>query len=104
MLGTTSKIVIINKEKLYSTETGCAIVKFVDDVEQVQNRIEERIRRIGKGRYGRVLKMARKPTRDEYKKTLQITSLGIILIGGLGFLIYYLWANVPPFIYDVMGW
>jgi len=55
-----------------------------------QRRIEERTKHVGKGRYGRVIKMARKPTGDEYLKTTQITSLGLILMGGLGFLIYWL--------------
>jgi len=47
---------------------------------------------MGKGKYGRVLKMARKPETDEYIKVLQITSLGLILMGGLGFLIYLIWV------------
>ena len=69
----------------------------VDIVEQswdIQRRIEGRVKNLGKGKYGRVLKMARKPEMDEYVKVLQITSIGLFLIGGLGFLIYWIWNNV----------
>ena len=68
----------------------------VDIVEQswdIQRRIEGRVKNLGKGKYGRVLKMARKPEMDEYVKVLQITSIGLFLMGGLGFLIYLLWTS-----------
>ncbi len=55
----------------------------------VQRRVEERAKRIGKGRFGRVLKMARKPTAEEYSRIVLITGLGLVLIGLLGFVIYW---------------
>ena len=67
----------------------------VDKSWEVQKRIEERVRLLGKGKYGRVLKMARKPTKDEYSKTVMITGLGLLLIGGLGFAIYILATRLP---------
>ena len=69
----------------------------------VQEKIEERTKYLGRGKYGRVLKMARKPTPDEYTKTLQITGIGIILLGGLGFLIFWLWTQAPDYIRNVLG-
>ena len=68
----------------------------VDIVEQswdIQRRIEGKVKNLGKGKYGRVLKMARKPEMDEYVKILQITSIGLFLMGALGFLIYWLWTT-----------
>jgi len=59
-----------------------------------QDKVEEKAKRFGRGKYGRVLKMARKPKGDEYTKILQVTGAGIIIIGGLGFLIYWLWNNL----------
>ncbi len=64
----------------------------------VQKKIEERAGKIGKGKYGRVLKMARKPDMEEYKKTLTICMIGLLLVGGLGFLIYLLFQNVPEYL------
>ena len=55
---------------------------------EFQRRLEERFSRIGRGKYSRILKMARKPTRDEYSKVITITGIGILLIGGIGFAIY----------------
>lgn len=62
---------------------------------EIQKGIEERVKRVGKGRYGRVLKMARKPTREEYLRTVMITGLGLALIGGLGFAIYLIVRYLP---------
>lgn len=67
----------------------------VDKSWEIQKGIEERVRMLGKGKYGRVLKMARKPTADEYTKTIMIVGLGLTLIGGLGFTIYLLVTRLP---------
>ena len=64
---------------------------------EVQKDVEERVRNIGKGKYGRVIKMARKPTNEEYIKVVQITALGLALIGGLGFLVYWLMTYLPTY-------
>ncbi|MFW6304175.1 MAG: protein translocase SEC61 complex subunit gamma [Candidatus Saliniplasma sp.] len=65
---------------------------------KLQKKIEDSTNKIGKGKYGRLLKMARKPTPEEYKKTIIICMVGIVLIGGLGFLIYLLFQNVPDYL------
>jgi len=36
----------------------------------------------------RVLKVTKKPSRDEYKITLKVSGLGILLIGFIGFIVY----------------
>jgi protein transport protein SEC61 subunit gamma-like protein len=69
----------------------------------LQHRIEVRQKRIGKGKYGRVLKMARKPTNEEYSKTSKITFAGILLIGGLGFLIFLIASQVAPWVAEMLG-
>ena len=67
----------------------------VDKSWEIQKGIEERVKMLGKGKYGRVLKMARKPTNDEYAKTVMITGIGLVLIGGLGFAIYLIVKYLP---------
>ncbi len=69
----------------------------------LQHRIEAKQKRVGKGKYGRVLKMARKPTNDEYSKTSKITGAGILLIGGLGFLIFLLTNQIAPWLAEILG-
>ena len=76
---------------------------FIDKAWDLQNKIESRRDRVGKGKYGRVLKMARKPTNEEYSKTSKITLLGILLIGGLGFLVFFLAKEVAPMIAEALG-
>lgn len=61
----------------------------------LQDEIDAKTRGLGKGKYGRILKMAHTPSRDEYTKTLYITGLGIIIIGALGFLIWWLMTVLP---------
>lgn len=67
----------------------------VDRAWEVQHRIEARAERVGKGKYGRVLKMARKPDAEEFQRTSKITLIGLIVLGGLGFAIFWLMTELP---------
>ncbi len=78
-------------------------MKFIDRAWEVQNKIEKRFERIGKGKYGRVLKMARNPDSEEYIKTAQMTAIGILIIGLIGFTIMILATVVAPWIADKLG-
>ncbi len=75
----------------------------VDKAWDLQHDLESRQKRIGKGKYGRVLKMARNPTDEEYAKTSKITGLGILIIGAIGFLIYLLSTQVAPWVGEMLG-
>ena len=77
---------------------------FIEKAWDLQHKIEVKQQRIGKGKYGRVLKMARKPTNDEFEKTSKITGLGILLIGGVGFVIFLIVTVVAPWIAESLGW
>jgi len=68
-----------------------------------QTQAEGYIRGFGKGKYGRVVKMAKKPDGEDYKRSLQITSIGAVAIGALGFAIYYIWRNGPTFFRGLFG-
>lgn len=70
---------------------------------EVQHRLEERAKHFGKGKYGRVLRMARKPDSDEYLRIIQIVGIGLALIGGLGFLIYWLFEYGAPYFAGLFG-
>lgn len=47
-------------------------------------------------KYIRVLKLARRPTKEEFWKISAIAALGIVLIGVIGFLLYLLFYYVLP--------
>ncbi len=70
---------------------------------EVQRRIEERLKRVGKGKYGRILKMARKPTSDEFSKVIIITGLGLLAVGALGFVIYFVMRYGGSFFAGLFG-
>ena len=67
----------------------------IKKIYEKQDWIEDKVRGIGKGKYARVLKMAVKPTNEEYGKTLLVTGIGLALVGGSGFVIFLLWEYVP---------
>ena len=75
----------------------------IQKAQDLQDRLESRRDRIGKGKYGRVLKMARKPTNEEYSKTSKITFAGILLVGGLGFVIFLIAKQLAPWIAEALG-
>ena len=89
---------IFNKKKKIDDNRS-----FMQKAQDLQDRLESRRDRIGKGKYGRVLKMARKPTNDEYIKTSKITFAGILLVGGLGFVIFLMATQVAPWIAEILG-
>jgi protein transport protein SEC61 subunit gamma and related proteins len=83
-------------------ETGKKSIK--EKAMDLQHRVEARQQRFGKGKYGRVLRMARKPTNEEYSKTSKITGLGILLIGAIGFIIMIINKVVVPWILSSLGY
>ena len=75
----------------------------VDKAWDLQHNIEARQKHFGKGKYGRVLKMARNPTEEEFGKTSKITGLGMLVIGGIGFLIFLLSTQIAPWVAEMLG-
>ncbi|HJJ47247.1 MAG TPA: protein translocase SEC61 complex subunit gamma [Methanocorpusculum sp.] len=47
-------------------------------------------------KYIRVLKLARRPTKQEFWKISAVAAIGIALIGVIGFLIYLLFKYLLP--------
>ncbi len=76
---------------------------FIKRAWDVQRAIEERGDKIGKGKYGRALKMARKPEGEEYNKSCQITAIGTLIVGAIGFAIYLISAHLAPWIAGLLG-
>jgi len=76
----------------------------IDKSLESQRRIEARAKALGKGKYGRVLKMARKPTAKEYSRVILITGIGILIIGLIGFTIYYVMGPGWVYIKSLFGY
>ena len=73
---------------------------FLDRARRVQDNFDSRLRSVGHGKYGRILRMARRPTSEEYVKVLGVTWLGAVLIGLTGFAIYILFTQVGPWLWS----
>jgi protein transport protein SEC61 subunit gamma and related proteins len=72
---------------------------FLDRARRVQDQFDGRLKNLGHGKYGRILRMARRPTSEEYVKVLQVTWLGAVLIGLTGFAMYIFFTQVGPWIW-----
>lgn len=48
--------------------------------------------------YVRILRLTRRPSREEFSKIARIAGLGILLIGAIGFLIYLAMSELPLFL------
>jgi len=73
---------------------------FLDRARRVQDNFDGRLRNVGHGKYGRILRMARRPTAEEYVKVLEVTWLGAVLIGLTGFAIYIFFTQAGPWIWS----
>ena len=71
-------------------------MSYIERIWNTQQGLEDRFRRVGRGRFGRVLRLARKPTYDEFVKRSWIVGLGIGLVGLSCFIVYYTCLKVPP--------
>jgi protein transport protein SEC61 subunit gamma-like protein len=72
---------------------------FLDRARNVQDQLDGRLRGVGHGKYGRILRMARKPSTDEYVKVLEVTALGAVVIGAVGFMIYIFFSQAGPWLW-----
>jgi protein transport protein SEC61 subunit gamma and related proteins len=75
---------------------------FLDRARRVQENVDGRLHHLGHGKYGRILRMARRPTSDEYVKVLGITWLGAALIGLTGFAFYIFFSQAGPWLWNVL--
>jgi protein transport protein SEC61 subunit gamma and related proteins len=60
-----------------------------------QEKLEGRLANLGRGKYGRVIRMSRKPTPEEYRKAAIISAAGLVLLGAMGFLVFFLMSFIP---------
>ena len=78
-------------------------MSFIEKVRKTQHKLEDRFKRIGRGQYGRVLRLARKPTSDEFVKSSWVVGIGIAIVGAIGFVVYYIWLKAPPVVANLLG-
>ncbi len=72
---------------------------FLDRARRAQETFDGRLRSLGHGKYGRILRMARRPTSEEYVKVLEVTWIGAVLIGLTGFALYIFFSQAGPWLW-----
>ncbi len=75
---------------------------FLDRARRVQEEVDGRLHHVGHGKYGRILRMARRPTQEEYVKVLEVAALGAVLIGMTGFVIYIFFTQAGPWLWSTL--
>ena len=66
-----------------------------------QDEIEGRVKGLQTGSYARILKMAKKLSKQEFRQTVIVCGIGMFVLGAIGFLILALMVNVFP---SFFGW
>ena len=85
-----------------SSESDSNSQSFEDKVQDKQDWIESQFRKVSRGSWARILRMARKPTPQEFKQTVIICGIGLFILGAIGFAMLVLMDNVIPYlIHDV---
>ena len=79
-----------------------------DNVEQFcqdkQDNIESWIRRnITRGPWARILRMARKPSKEEFTRTAIICGIGLFVLGAIGFAILFVMDTAIPYLLHDVG-
>tara|TARA_B100000029_G_scaffold154976_1_gene150306 strand:+ start:690 stop:953 length:264 start_codon:yes stop_codon:yes gene_type:complete len=65
-----------------------------------QDEIEGRVRGLQTGSYARILKMARKPSKQEFRQTVIVCGIGMFVLGAIGFLMLWLMDSAFPSFID----
>ena len=77
---------------------------FEDVVQDRQDWIEAQFRKISRGSWARIIRMARKPTPQEFKQTSIVCGIGLFVLGAIGFILLVVMDNfIPWLIHDVFG-
>ena len=71
-----------------------------EKVQDWQDEIESRVRSLQTGSYARILMMARKPSKEEFRHTVIVNGIGMFVLGGIGFIMLYLMDNLLPSFFD----
>ena len=61
-----------------------------ETVQGWQDEIEGRVRGLQTGSYARILKMARKPSKQEFRQTVIVCGIGMFVLGAIGFVMLWL--------------
>ena len=86
------------------SDESTASKSFEMKVQEQQDRIEAQFRKITRGSWARIIRMARKPSKQEFRQTSIICGIGLFVLGAIGFGILVVMDNFLPWlIHDAFG-
>ena len=71
-----------------------------ETVQSWQDEIEGRVRSLQTGSYARILKMARKPSKQEFRQTVIVCGIGMFILGAIGFAMLWMMDSAFPSFFD----
>ena len=71
-----------------------------ETVQGWQDEIESRVRGLQTGSYARILKMARNPSKQEFRQTVIVCGIGMFVLGAIGFVMLWLMDSAFPSFFD----
>ena len=71
-----------------------------ETVQGWQDEIEGRVRGLQTGSYARILKLARKPSKQEFRQTVIVCGIGMFVLGAIGFVMLWLMDSAFPSFFD----
>ena len=76
-------------------------VNFEQRVQNAQDSVESFVRRrITGGDWARIIRMARKPSAEEFKRTSIVCGIGLFVLGAVGFATLLLMDNALPHVFQ----
>jgi len=77
---------------------------FEDRVQGRQDQFETWVRSFGRGSWARIVRMARKPTKMEFRQTIWVCGIGMFVLGFIGFVMLWLMdTELPKFFQWLIG-
>ncbi len=77
---------------------------FEERVQVRQDQFESWVRSFGKGSWARILRMARKPSKQEFRQTVWVCGIGMFVLGFIGFVVLWLMdTELPKFFSWLVG-
>lgn len=77
---------------------------FEDRVQARQDQFETWVRSFSRGSWARIIRMARKPSKMEFRQTIWVCGIGMFVLGFIGFVMLWLMdTELPKFFQWLIG-
>ncbi len=86
----------MNPKGSYMANHDSSNRSFEEKVQVRQDQFETWVRSFGRGSWARIIRMARKPTKMEFRQTIVVCGIGMFILGFVGFVMLWLMDTELP--------